>query len=487
MSGTTPTLPPQEPEIDRAILAAFELLYLDGYISAPSHQAATLRIQHEPKESFEDYPPVVAWLIAKHVLPASVTDQGKAGLAVVAWMYENLFLSKEATIHAIEGISQKQDELRTELIFLSLTSGNKQRNKRVQLLLKKRTLNRLRGAQLLNDLQLIEAERLLETAPAHLDDSLESIWFWLLTYHVLPPAAANQAIDELLERLDDDTPETQQWLNELNTIAPHKVEAHRLKPRKRNYRTPLLAGALALAMAVVAYAVYALLPDSTPLCTDPKIVQTVSAQVKSGQPSILRQLPSNAGSIDITGHQEAGYDLLTKARGCVAKLGTQKDAFPVGYVIEPAAAGQKGFNVTLLPAGYVQARYSTEGRNPQLGAPIGRDALVEAFMLTAGKDSNILSVIPRAHCSQLAEDIYSCPMQIYFLDETFASSGGDSITLLNANFTFVREQGQWQASYNFPRELTLAIISGRIRASEGEAAAEAFLLKAIQQQLHGPQ
>ncbi|WP_322086481.1 hypothetical protein [Burkholderia sp. BCC1999] len=348
----------------------------------------------------------------------------------------------------------------------------------------------------------------LKDAPAELPDtdSARTLLDWLIAEGYTTSDAEAKATQALLDGHAMDVRAKLILMQMLEEIDPPRFE-QRLNEtvasiqREQKKKQMLIGfGGLAAALAVGAYLLW---PASAPACSASSTVKTLNSLMFDARMDMMRKNPMqmlDKGSTPfprISNHREVGYDETNQARGCLADLTVADEHTTLGYVVRHDDKDKSDFVVQTFPAEYVTARYSAQGLNPKLGAPLGRDVISTAFMTGVaqldksvserspsygkpmpGSDepttltSSVLGVIPSADCKQIDGDHVSCPLLIDYRDRLLGAIGAPSMLQLKGDFTFVKDGTGWKTADDFDKTLMQAIVARRIAKVYGDEVAD---------------
>ena len=208
---------------------------------------------------------------------------------------------------------------------------------------------------------------------------------------------------------------------------------------------------------------------------------------------------------NVAGLSEVGYASAARVRACKATVHLDGKETPYTFTIAPAPEGKKGFVMTGANAAILAARFGNidgDGNFGNKAEPLGRAEVERAFRAgvdagvpnygaapaTPGFDVNsavrrkfglsydapertreIAEVEPLAPCRPVdGGKAYSCRLLVERNDPVMAALGGESGTLLDAEFTFEREgaAGPWRTAAAFQTELAYAIAAARTKAAQ---------------------
>ncbi|WP_175943360.1 hypothetical protein [Burkholderia pyrrocinia] len=350
--------------------------------------------------------------------------------------------------------------------------------------------------------------RRLKDAPAELPDtdSARTLLDWLIAEGYTTSEAEAKATQELLDGNFADVRAKLILMKMLEEIDPPRFE-QRLNEtvasiqREQKKKQALIGiGGLAAALAVGAYLLW---PASTPACSASSTVKTLNALMFDARMDMMRKNPMqmlDQGSKTyprVGNHREIGYDEANRSRGCLADVSVADEHTTLGYVVRHDDKEKSAFVVQTFPSEYVTARYSAQGLNPKLGAPLGRDVISTTFMAGVaqldknvserspsygkplpGDDepatltSSVLGVMPAADCKQVDGDHVSCPLLIDYRDRLLGAIGAPSMLQLKGDFTFVKDGSGWKTADDFDKTLMQAIVARRIAKVYGNEVAD---------------
>ncbi|RXV69248.1 hypothetical protein D1006_29685 [Burkholderia stabilis] len=348
----------------------------------------------------------------------------------------------------------------------------------------------------------------LKDAPAELPDtdSARTLLDWLIAEGYTTSEAEAKATQELLDGRFADVRAKLILMKLLEEIDPPRFEQRLTETvasiqREQKRKQALIGvGGLAVALAVGAYLLW---PASTPACGASSTVKTLSSLIFDARMDMMRKNPMqmlDQGSTTfprVSNHREVGYDEANRSRGCLADLSVADEHTTLGYVVRQDDKDKSTFVVQTFPSEYVTARYSAQGLNPKLGAPLGRDVIGTAFMAGVaqlgksvserspsygkpmpGDDepttltSSVLGVMPAADCKQLDGDHVSCPLLIDYRDRLLGAIGAPSMLQLKGDFTFVKDGSGWKTADDFDKTLMQAIVARRVAKVYGDDVAD---------------
>ncbi|MEN2468563.1 hypothetical protein ACN22W_26080 [Burkholderia theae] len=348
----------------------------------------------------------------------------------------------------------------------------------------------------------------LKDAPAELPDtdSARTLLDWLIAEGYTTSEAETKATQELLDGRFADVRAKLILMKLLEEIDPPRFEQRLTETvasiqREQKRKQALIGvGGLAVALAVGAYLLW---PASTPACGASSTVKTLSSLMFDARMDMMRKNPMqmlDQGSTTfprVSNHREVGYDEANRSRGCLADLSVADEHTTLGYVVRQDDKDKSTFVVQTFPSEYVTARYSAQGLNPKLGAPLGRDVIGTAFMAGVaqldksvserspsygkpmpGDDepttltSSVLGVMPAADCKQLDGDHVSCPLLIDYRDRLLGAIGASSMLQLKGDFTFVKDGSGWKTADDFDKTLMQAIVARRVAKVYGDDVAD---------------
>ncbi|MBN3777564.1 hypothetical protein G3O06_08370 [Burkholderia sp. Ac-20345] len=360
----------------------------------------------------------------------------------------------------------------------------------------------------LTEEQAARVTQRLRDAPAELPDtdSARKMLDWLIAEGYTTAEAEAKATHELLDGRYASGNAKIVLMTVLEEIDPPRFEQRRNETvasmqREQKKKQMLIGfGGLAAALAVGAYLLW---PASAPACSASSTTKALSALMFGARMDMMRKNPMqmlDQGSMPfprISNHREVGYDEANQVRGCLADLSIADEHTTLGYVVRHDDKDKSAFAVQMFPSEYVTARYSAQGLNPKLGAPLGRDVISTAFMAGVaqldknvsarspsygkplpGDDepttltSSVLGVMPAADCKQIDGDHVSCPLLIDYRDRLLGAIGAPSMLQLKGDFTFVKEGSGWKTADDFDKTLMQAIVARRVAKVYGDEVAD---------------
>jgi len=360
----------------------------------------------------------------------------------------------------------------------------------------------------LTEEQAARVTQRLRDAPAELPDtdSARKMLDWLIAEGYTTADAEAKATHELLDGSYGSADEKLVLMTMLEEIDPPRFE-QRLNEtvasiqRAQKKKQMLIGfGGLAAALAVGAYLLW---PASTPACSASSTTKALNSLMFDARMAMMRENPMqmlDQGSKSfprVSNPREVGYDEADRARGCLADVSIADEHATLGYVVRHDDKDKSAFVVQMFPPEYVTARYSAQGLDPKLGAPLGRDAISTAFMAGVaqldkdvsarmpsygkpmfGDDkpttltSSVLGVMPAADCKQIDGDHVSCPLLIDYRDRLLGAIGAPSMLQLKGDFTFVKDGSGWKTADDFDKTLMQAIVARRVAKVYGDEAAD---------------
>ncbi|MGS0891830.1 hypothetical protein ACVBGC_04595 [Burkholderia stagnalis] len=337
-------------------------------------------------------------------------------------------------------------------------------------------------------------------------DSVRTLLDWLIAEGYTTREAEAKATQDLLDADFTDVRAKLVMLKMLGEIDPPRFDARfneLVATHRRGQKTKqalIGVGGLAVALAVGAYLMW---PDSTPTCDASSTTKTLNSLMFDARLDMMRKNPMqmlDQGAKtypNVDNYREVGYDETNGSRGCIADLSVADEHTTLGYIVRHDDKDKSAFVVQTFPSEYVTARYSAQGLNPKLGAPLGRDVIGTAFMAgvarldksvseqspsygksLAGDDepstltSSVLGVMPAADCRQVDGDHVSCPLLIDYRDRLLGAIGAPSMLQLKGDFTFVKDGNGWKTADDFDKTLMQAIVERRVAKVYGDAAAD---------------
>ncbi|KML48705.1 hypothetical protein VL15_29075 [Burkholderia cepacia] len=360
----------------------------------------------------------------------------------------------------------------------------------------------------LTEEQAARVTQRLKDAPAELPDtdSARTLLDWLIAEGYTTSEAEAKATQELLDGHFSDVRAKLILMKLLEEIDPPRFEQRlnetvaSIQREQKRKQALIGVGGLAVALAVGAYLLW---PASTPACGTSSTVKTLSSLMFDARMDMMRKNPMqmlDQGSTTfprVSNHREVGYDEANRSRGCLADLSVADEHTTFGYVVRQDDKDKSTFVVQTFPSEYVTARYSAQGLNPKLGAPLGRDVIGTTFMAGVaqldksvserspsygkpmpGDDEpttltrSVLGVMPAADCRQIDGDHVSCPLLIDYRDRLLGAIGAPSMLQLKGDFTFVKDGSGWKAADDFDKTLMQAIVARRVAKVYGDDVAD---------------
>ncbi|AZQ54523.1 hypothetical protein [Burkholderia cenocepacia] len=366
----------------------------------------------------------------------------------------------------------------------------------------------LQAGGYLTEEQAARATERLRNTPAELPetDSARKMLDWLIVEGYTTADAEAKATHELLDGHATSADEKLVLMTMLEEIDPPRFE-QRLNEtvasvqRAQKKKQMLIGfGGLAAALAVGAYLLW---PASAPACGASSTTKALGALMFRARMDMMRKNPMQMLDKDsapfprVSNPREVGYDDANRARGCLADVSIADEHTTFGYVVQHDDKDKSAFVVQMLPPEYVTARYSAQGLDPKLGAPLGRDVISAAFMAGVaqvdknvserspsygkplpGDDepttltSSVLGVMPAADCKQIDGDHVSCPLLIDYRDRLLGAIGAPSMLQLKGDFTFIKDGSGWKTADDFDKTLMQAIVARRVAKVYGSEVAD---------------
>ncbi|HHL4080481.1 hypothetical protein [Burkholderia sola] len=360
----------------------------------------------------------------------------------------------------------------------------------------------------LTEEQAARVTQRLRNTPAELPetDSARKMLDWLIVEGYTTTDAEAKATHELLDGRATSADEKLVLMTMLEEIDPPRFE-QRLNEtvasvqRAQKKKQMLIGfGGLAAALAVGAYLLW---PASAPACGASSTTKALGALMFRARMDMMRKNPMQMLDKDsapfprVSNPREVGYDDANRARGCLADVSIADEHTTFGYVVQHDDKDKSAFVVQMFPPEYVTARYSAQGLDPKLGAPLGRDVISVAFMagvaqvdknvserspsygkpLPGGDEpttltSSVLGVMPAADCKQIDGDHVSCPLLIDYRDRLLGAIGAPSMLQLKGDFTFIKDGSGWKTADDFDKTLMQAIVARRVAKVYGSEVAD---------------
>ncbi|CAB3752603.1 hypothetical protein B7G54_20255 [Burkholderia puraquae] len=360
----------------------------------------------------------------------------------------------------------------------------------------------------LTEEQAARVTQRLRDAPAELPDtdSARKMLDWLIAEGYTTAEAEAKATHDLLDGRYASGNAKIVLMTVLEEIDPPRFEQRRNETvasmqREQKKRQMLIGfGGLAAALAVGAYLLW---PASAPACGASSTVKALNSLLFDARRDMMRKNPMQMleqGSKSfphVSNPREVGYDEANRARGCLVDVSIADEHATIGYVVRHDDKDKSAFVVQMFPPEYVMVRYSAQGLDPKLGAPLGREVISSAFMAgiaqldkdvsarspSYGKPmhgddepatltSSVLGVMPAADCKQIDGDHVSCPLLIDYRDRLLGAIGAPSMLQLKGDFTFVKDGSGWKTADDFDKTLMQAIVARRVAKVYGDEVAD---------------
>ncbi|EKS9794512.1 MULTISPECIES: hypothetical protein [Burkholderia] len=360
----------------------------------------------------------------------------------------------------------------------------------------------------LTEEQAARVTQRLRDAPAELPDtdSPRKMLDWLIAEGYTTADAEAKATHELLDGCYASGNAKIFLMTVLEEIDPPRFEQRRNETiasmqREQKKKQMLIGfGGLAAALAVGAYLLW---PASAPACGASSTTKALNSLLFDARRDMMRRNPmqmldrGTKSFPHVSNPREVGYDEANRARGCLADVSIADEHATLGYVVRHDDKDKSAFVVQTFSPEYVTARYSAQGLDPKLGAPLGRDVISAAFMASVaqldkdvsarmprygkprfGDDtpttltSSVFGVMPAADCKPIDGDRVSCPLLIDYRDRLLGAIGAPSMLQLKGDFTFVKEGSGWKAADDFDKTLMEAIVARRVAKVYGDDVAD---------------
>ncbi|UTH75334.1 hypothetical protein [Chromobacterium sp. IIBBL 290-4] len=188
--------------------------------------------------------------------------------------------------------------------------------------------------------------------------------------------------------------------------------------------------------------------------------------------------------------KEVGHIQSEGSRACVATLVVDKAQLPIAYEVKEKGDDfyVEGRNERLLRARYAQV--DSEGGLPELGKPLGREGVRQAFLQgvdgydklsgagaialarmrgeEAKPESAVKDVLALNNCVQGEGGVWRCKLMAEYRDPLMAAFGREGALVLEGEFGFVRERKGWRPEDQFRERFAEALVQSRLASLRGQ-------------------